>query len=181
MAELLVLAKNHWQDSLSKEDIDKMTNRQKADFEARYQYGDIIVVRPDGWKWGTKECLPDFVIVKIPGVSVPDTKHLEESLFGTKTLDYCEEVDKVDWEIPIIKNTLLDKFKFDSAPVVAPLGDDKYLLFGTKTAVYPVYHRKFNLADSLIKDKDGKLVGEVIVEQKDTSDFISKTTEKKIF
>lgn len=33
-----------------------------------YKRGDIVVVMPDGHLWGSKEGLPDFVIVKVPGV-----------------------------------------------------------------------------------------------------------------
>lgn len=33
-----------------------------------YKRGDIVDVRPDGWKWGNEERLPKFVLVKIPGL-----------------------------------------------------------------------------------------------------------------
>lgn len=35
-----------------------------------YKRGDVVVVMPDGHRWGTQEGLPVFVKVKIPGLSV---------------------------------------------------------------------------------------------------------------
>ena len=80
MAELLVRAKPHWMDSLIQSDIDKMSKEQKQSYEARSQIGDIIVVRSDGWKWGKEECLPNFVIIKIPNLKIEDAKKYEECL-----------------------------------------------------------------------------------------------------
>ena len=40
----------------------------------RYKRGDIVVVMPDGHTWGTKECPPDFLVVKVLGLSVLDAK-----------------------------------------------------------------------------------------------------------
>ncbi len=79
MAELLIKANGHWMDNLSKTDIDKMTKDEKQRYEARSQKGDIIVVRPDGWKWGRCECLPDYLVVKLPNVSFEDARHYENS------------------------------------------------------------------------------------------------------
>lgn len=33
-----------------------------------YKRGDFVTVQPDGHKWGKKETLPHFVVVKIPGI-----------------------------------------------------------------------------------------------------------------
>ena len=59
MAELLIKAEEPW----------KIT-------EEGSRKGDVIVVRPDGWEWGKEECLPRFVVVKVPG-SEKDNKYLE--------------------------------------------------------------------------------------------------------
>ena len=48
------------------------------------EVGDIVVVRPDGWKWGNKECPPDYIIVKLPSMSFEDAKEYEKKL--TKTV-----------------------------------------------------------------------------------------------
>jgi hypothetical protein len=78
MAELLIKASPHWMDKLSYEEV-----IDKRAYNSRVCIGDIIVVRPDGWKWGKCECLPDFIVVKVPGTQL-DNEHLEESLFDEK-------------------------------------------------------------------------------------------------
>jgi hypothetical protein len=82
MAELLIRAKKHWMDDLKQEEIDKMTKEQKQSYDARSQIGDIIVVRPDGWNWGKEECLPNFVVVKVPQMTDEEAKKYEESLMS---------------------------------------------------------------------------------------------------
>ena len=42
------------------------------DYEKSYKKGDIVVVFPDGHKWGKEEGPPKFVIVKVPGMSVKE-------------------------------------------------------------------------------------------------------------
>ena len=93
MAELLVRAKKHWMDDLTQKEVDALPENRKASHEARCQIGDVVVVRPDGWPWGKCECLPDFVVVKIPGMSVDEAKKYEEKLTETvgeeiKTIRY---------------------------------------------------------------------------------------------
>lgn len=88
MAELLVKAKSHWMDSLNQTEINKMDKEKRQHYTARSQIGDIIVVRPDGWKWGREECLPNYVVVKVPGLSTDIAKKYEESL----TEEYIDEL-----------------------------------------------------------------------------------------
>lgn len=40
--------------------------------------GHAVVVRPDGWGWGLKESLPDFVLLKLPGVAVETAEKYTE-------------------------------------------------------------------------------------------------------
>lgn len=80
MAELLVKAKSHWKDGFTQAQIDALTPKQLDEFNSRSQIGDIIVVRPDGWVWGKEECLPNFVVIKIPSLSYEDAKGFEEQL-----------------------------------------------------------------------------------------------------
>ena len=45
-----------------------------------YIKSDVVVVRPDGSKWGNEECLPKFYVFKVSGLSVDDAqKYQEES------------------------------------------------------------------------------------------------------
>lgn len=78
MAELLIKANKHWMDDLTQAEVAKLTD--KDSYNSRSQMGDVVVVRPDGWKWGKAECLPDFIIVKIPDMSVEEAKKYEEPL-----------------------------------------------------------------------------------------------------
>ncbi len=82
MAELLVRASKHWMDDLKQTDINKMSGGEKEAYDARTQIGDIIVVKPDGWVWGKEECLPTFLIVKLPGISVDTVEHFTQPLMG---------------------------------------------------------------------------------------------------
>ena len=68
--EFLVRAESHPMDKLTQEEVDKLNSGQRDSYNARLQKGDIVVVRPDGWKWGKCECLPEFIVVKVPGVPV---------------------------------------------------------------------------------------------------------------
>lgn len=60
MAELLIRAANN------------ATAHTNATLElsGAYKRGDIVVVKPDGWLWGSAEGPPVFVKVKIPGLAV---------------------------------------------------------------------------------------------------------------
>lgn len=100
-AELLVRAKGHWLDGA---DTSKMTEQELASYNARSQKGDIIVVRPDGWEWGSSECPPNFVVVKLKGVAVEDVKKYEEQL-----------IDTTDKDKPIVLKRR--KYKIDSVLV----------------------------------------------------------------
>lgn len=61
-AEILIRAQNHWMETAdttgwSQEQLD-MKGRALAK-------GCPVVIMPDGWVWGSKEGLPDFIIVKL--------------------------------------------------------------------------------------------------------------------
>lgn len=100
MAELLIKAKEPWNNDI---DTPKMTKDELVAFNARSRKGDIIVVRPDGWKWGSEECPPRFVVVKLKGVAVEDVKHYEQPLMDNsnppvmlKRRKYAIDVATVD-------------------------------------------------------------------------------------
>jgi hypothetical protein len=79
-AELLVLASGLPADKLTTEEVNTLSAKQKEIYNARLRIGDIICVKPDGWQWGTSECLPTFIVIKLPGVAVETVKHLERPL-----------------------------------------------------------------------------------------------------
>lgn len=80
MAELLIRAKTHWKDEWNNAKVKSLTPLELEIYNARTQLGDIVIVKPDDWVWGGEECLPNFVIVKLPGVSVEEVNNYMESL-----------------------------------------------------------------------------------------------------
>lgn len=63
--------------------IASLTPEQLQSYNARTQIGDIIIVRGDGWAWGREECLPNFIVVKLPNLTEAEVKHYEQSLIDT--------------------------------------------------------------------------------------------------
>lgn len=45
-----------------------------------YKMGHVISVQKDGHVWGSKECLPVFWIVKVPGLAVSDALEYAKAL-----------------------------------------------------------------------------------------------------
>jgi len=80
MAEILIRAKGHWKDGMKQADYNALSAEEKIVYDSRTQIGDIIVVRPDGWVWGSSEGLPDFVRVTVTGMTVEEAKQYEDSI-----------------------------------------------------------------------------------------------------
>jgi hypothetical protein len=118
MAELLVKAKKHWMDDFTQAQIDELSAGQKESFLARSQIGDIVVVRPDGWEWGREECLPNFVVIKLPGVSIEEAKVYEQNLTGEKEEEKEIEISTEDWNDDKKKEDFLKEHRFKEEPKV---------------------------------------------------------------
>jgi hypothetical protein len=99
MAEMLVLAKEPWNNDI---DTSKMDAEELTSFSARFRKGDIIVVRPDGWKWGKEECLPNFVVIKISDKY--EEAKMYESPSETKLRNYCIPAQEVDQKVVEVKD-----------------------------------------------------------------------------
>lgn len=53
-----------------------------------YKRGYVVCVMPDGHPWGKKECLPDFVVLKVPNMTVENTlQYLQEKLENPQTIN----------------------------------------------------------------------------------------------
>ena len=83
MCEALIRAKIHWKDEWNQAKVNSLTTEEKAQYDARTQLGDVVVIRPDGWVWGREEGLPNFVLVKIPNMTVGEAKQYEEAIMDT--------------------------------------------------------------------------------------------------
>jgi uncharacterized protein YlzI (FlbEa/FlbD family) len=90
MAELLIKAKEPWQ-------ITDSGSRK----------GDIILVRPDGWKWGKCECLPDFIVVTVEG-KANDLKDYESSLTEQTEVDGVTVVKTINYRKNYISTDSVD-------------------------------------------------------------------------
>ena len=82
MAEFLIRVQNYDWDVATVSALDSDGLRS---YNARSRKGDIIVVRPDGHKWGTAECLPEFVVVKVVNVLYDTVSYLENQLWSNDT------------------------------------------------------------------------------------------------
>lgn len=108
MAEFLIRAKGHWLDGA---DINGMTVDEAKAYNARSEKGDIIVVRPDGWTWGRLECLPDFIVVKIPDFD-PAGKYEEALMSGKDILKRRKYRVPSNWvDLAISKNLSVVTYK----------------------------------------------------------------------
>lgn len=79
MAEILICARN-----VTHADPEK-------DRRGCWKRGYPVCVQPDGHQWGTKETLPRFVVVKIPGVSVAQVERVIDA--QTEDDSGVEQVD----------------------------------------------------------------------------------------
>lgn len=86
-AELLVQAKPHWMDGFSQSQIDGLSQEDREARGRRIQRGEIVVVKPDGWVWGKEEKLPNYFVIKLPGVSVETVQKFEEALTADDGVD----------------------------------------------------------------------------------------------
>lgn len=101
MAELLVQAKSHWMDNMSQQDIKNLNEDRKKSRDSRIRLGDIVVVKPNGWEWGREERLPNYLVIKVPQLTVEQVEHFTESLFGESDENgNIPMLKKRKWQIP---------------------------------------------------------------------------------
>lgn len=81
-AELLIYDKEHWMDKLSPTEVSKLTPHDKVGYDARYQKGDVVEIRPDGfWTGPTARGFNQdaFRVIALPGVSVKSVEKYTET------------------------------------------------------------------------------------------------------
>ena len=118
MAEFLIKAQgNLWMENLAKENWASKGLTQRT-FDARGQIGDIIVVKPDGWVWGNKECLPSFVVVKLSGMTEEEAKKYEETLMQDEVITRQGTIDKKEWEDETKQVKFIQSNRFTEIPTV---------------------------------------------------------------
>lgn len=86
MAEFLIYDKNHWMDKLNQKEYDKLMRHPYGEqkFLARYQRGDVVEVRPDGFWIGPKARgfnREAFRVISVLGLK-PDKIYMEALMEG---------------------------------------------------------------------------------------------------
>lgn len=90
MAELLVKA------------VDAVHDDPEVDRRGCYKAGDIVACQPDGHPWGACECLPTFLVVRIPGLSVADARRYTEPRTLNVTADGPEIIERRRFRIDVL-------------------------------------------------------------------------------
>jgi hypothetical protein len=76
--------------------------KKQDSYRARSQKGDIIVVMPDGHVWGRVECLPEYIVVKAPGVTLADARQYAEPLYDNGAIVEDQKLIRVrKWHVPV--------------------------------------------------------------------------------
>ena len=97
--EILVKAQKFWQRSKA---IPEGTLQDSIsylrDMWHQTHRGEIIVIKPNGWEWGRKERPPEYIVVKVPGVTVAQAIKYTQGLIDSTLYDssLSEQPDTVD-------------------------------------------------------------------------------------
>ena len=133
MAELLVRASGHWLDSKTQGEVDAMPQGERDSYNARTQVGDIIIVKPDGWEWGKEECLPTFLVVKLPQVDVATVEHftnpLNEIYINEQGREQQRLLKRRKYRIP--ENWVLNKALIGESVIEITLSSQKQALINS--------------------------------------------------
>ena len=136
MAELLIHVKTvnapegcaHWMDNFTQSKIDSLSDVDKRSRNARSQLGDIVVVKPDGWVWGREECLPNYLVVKLPQLTVEQVEHFTQSLQTDVVVARVRNILAEEWE-DAEERVKIEK-EFVSPPTATYNGDGTYTITG---------------------------------------------------
>ncbi|MFA6100393.1 MAG: hypothetical protein WC750_06030 [Patescibacteria group bacterium] len=152
MAELLIKAKKHWMDEFTQKQIDDLPVNAKESYNARTQIGDVIVVKPDGWPWGNEECLPTFLVIKLPGVAVSDVEYLTQELYGDVEKDYSLRIEKEKWEKDGVEVDTLKENRLTTTPVAVLQDEKSYLVVGKWMQKTMLKRRKYRVPENITKN-----------------------------
>lgn len=97
--ELLVKAQPFWQRNKSiPEGITRDTISYLRDMWHQTHRGEIIVIKPNGWEWGRKERPPEYIVVKVPGMTVTQAIKYTQGLIDSSLYDgsLARQPDTVD-------------------------------------------------------------------------------------
>jgi hypothetical protein len=102
----------------------------EKDQKGCYKRGMPVVVMPDGHIWGSSEGLPNFYILKLPGVSVDKVQHFINPETEDGGLDYrgrpiINMVRRRVWKIFIedLPQATINKLNNTGEIIISPAGD----------------------------------------------------------
>jgi hypothetical protein len=105
--------------SAKQEDALKIRENFTRSYESRSQIGDIVVIRPDGWQWGREECLPNFIVVKVPDMTIEEAKKYEEPLNEMVTEKAPDGKDMQVARLIKFRKHIMDKVVVDNVKLTA--------------------------------------------------------------
>ena len=117
MTEFLIYNTDHWMDALTEVEVAEYENRYpnfRSKYNARYQRGDIVEVREDGfWGDGPYPRKDVFRVVRVPGMSLKDAQVYHVSLEKVEfDLDDGGGIQYDENNDIIVKTTLLKRCKY---------------------------------------------------------------------
>jgi hypothetical protein len=85
-------------------------NAWMAEYHQVIDKGQVVCIKPDGHKWGKKERLPKFIVVKLPGVSVDSVRQYMQADAGEfdEKLGIAPVYRIRIWTLGIFTDSLLD-------------------------------------------------------------------------
>lgn len=67
--------------------VEMLVCAKDSPFDKGCKKGDILIVRPDGHKWGNEECLPNYIQVSVPDMTFEEAKIYEDNLMTDDGVD----------------------------------------------------------------------------------------------
>jgi len=134
MAEILIRAYNSWMEAVPQATKDKWSVAMWAKYNRRRRKGNPIVIKSNGWKWGKKECLPRYVILRVD-MSMEEAKKYVEKGYEDKdetqitkyNRKYSFDVNELNVAV-LTETPILTKSKFEFEEKIIDLTEPRIIL-----------------------------------------------------
>ena len=77
-----------------------LVRAKASDNPAASEVGDIIIVKPDGASWGKAECLPEYLVIKLPNISIDAVLKFQDALIDRTDAKNPTTKKRRKWHIP---------------------------------------------------------------------------------
>lgn len=116
--EFLIFWKAHYMDAWDQQKVDGLSADMKAKYDRRYQKGDVVEVREDGY-WATRGFDKEaFCVVKVPGMAYDATKMNALYDDDIVTVPNAKVLARREWSFPVAKIPAAIKLQMDSEKAV---------------------------------------------------------------